>query len=54
MSTRPSLSDIFAAAMPAGVSLSLSQINHLVSIGCALLGAAYLLWKWRKEAEKEP
>ena len=54
MSTRLSPADIVAAATPAGVSLSLSQLNHLVSIGCALLGAAYLLWKWRKEAGKEP
>jgi len=54
MTSRFAPSDILAAAAPAGLSLSLSQINHLVSIGCALFGAAYLAWKWRREKNKPP
>lgn len=50
MNPRFTPSDLLAAIAPAGFSISLSQVNHLVSIGCALFGAAYLAWKWRRES----
>ena len=44
--------DILTAALPTAASLTLSQINNLVGIIGGLLGIAFLIWKWRKEAQK--
>lgn len=51
-SLRPA--DILAAVTPSASALTLAEWNHLVAIGCALLGAAYLLWRWRREARTPP
>jgi hypothetical protein len=42
--------DILTAAVPTAASLTLSQINSLVGIIGGLVGIAYLIWKWRREA----
>ncbi len=44
--------DILVAAIPTTASFTLSQINSLVGIIGGLIGVAYLIWKWRKEANK--
>ena len=44
--------DILTAAVPTAASLTLSQINNVVGILGGLIGIAYLVWKWRKEAQK--
>lgn len=51
-------SDWFAAAAPvlgAGVgSLTLADWNEAAQLFGALLGGAYLIWKWRREAKAKP
>ena len=44
--------DILTAAVPTAASFTLSQINSLVGIIGGLVGIAYLIWKWRKEANR--
>lgn len=44
--------DILVAAIPTTASFTLSQINNLVGIIGGLIGIAYLIWKWRKEANR--
>ena len=44
--------DILVAATPTAASLTLSQINSLVGIIGGLIGIAYLIWKWNKEANR--
>lgn len=51
MSTLKS-SDYIAAAVPTFASITLSDLNVIVSILGTTLGIAYLLWKWRREAKK--
>lgn len=45
--------DYLAAAAPLLGNITLGDINHLAGIFGALLGAAYLLWKWRREARRQ-
>lgn len=42
--------DVIAAAVPAISATVLGQINDLIGIIAGLLGIAYLLWRWRREA----
>lgn len=42
-------SDYLTAVMPSLFAVTLADLNHIVAIFCALLGAAYLCWKWRRE-----
>jgi hypothetical protein len=44
--------DILTAAIPTTASFTLSQINSVIGIIGGLIGIAYLIWKWRKEANK--
>ena len=44
--------DILTAAIPTTASFTLSQINSVVGIIGGLIGIAYLIWKWKKEANK--
>lgn len=44
--------DILVAAIPTTASFTLSQINSLVGIIGGLIGIAYLIWKWKKEANR--
>jgi hypothetical protein len=58
MNLRPA--DFLAASAPAGGSviatkiadLTLADWNNLAGICGAVLGGAYLVWKWRKEARR--
>lgn len=44
--------DFATAGVPAVASLTLSQVNSLIGIAGGLLGIAYLIWKWKREAKK--
>lgn len=60
MNLRPA--DFLAASVPTitsfsariVASLTLSDWKDIASIAGAVLGAAYLLWKWRREATRGP
>ena len=52
--SRLSLPDYLAAAAPVLGSLSLAELNSLAQLVGAGLGAAYLIWKWRREAKTPP
>jgi hypothetical protein len=43
--------DILVAGTPAVASITLSQVNQVAALVGTLLGIAYLLWKWRREAK---
>ena len=42
------------AATPAAAMVSLSQVNEVAALVGTLLGIAFLLWRWHREANKEP
>lgn len=44
--------DFATAGVPAAASLTLSQLNSLIGMAGGLLGIAYLIWKWKREAKK--
>ena len=41
------------AATPAAAMVSLSQVNEVAVLVGTLLGIAFLLWRWRREAQKK-
>jgi hypothetical protein len=41
------------AATPAAAMVSLSQVNEVAALFGTLLGIAFLLWRWRREAQKK-
>ena len=43
--------DYIVAGTPAVASITLSQVNQVAGLVATLLGIAYLLWKWRREAK---
>ncbi len=42
--------DIIAAAVPTVSATVVAQANQIVRMIGSLLGIAYLLWRWRREA----
>ena len=42
--------DIIAAAVPTVSATVVAQANQIVGMIGSLLGTAYLLWRWRREA----
>ena len=42
---------VLTAATPAAAMVSLSQINEVAALVGTLLGIAFLLWRWRREAK---
>lgn len=50
--TRLHIDDYIAAAVPLIANLTLDQINGIIAAVGGILGIAYLLWKWRREARK--
>ena len=41
------------AATPAAAMVSLSQVDEIAALVGTLLGIAFLLWRWRREAQRE-
>jgi hypothetical protein len=41
------------AATPAAAMVSLSQVNEVAALVGTLLGISFLLWRWRREAQKK-
>jgi len=50
MNTKPS--DVIAATAPLVGTVTLGQINEIVGIVGGLLGMAYLIWRWRRDAKQ--
>ena len=50
MNTKPS--DVIAATVPLLGTVTLGQINDLVGIAGGMLGMAYLIWRWRRDAKQ--
>lgn len=46
--------DLATAATPIVAFTSLSQVNDVAALIGTLLGIAFLLWRWQREANKEP
>jgi hypothetical protein len=46
--------DIATASTPVVAFTSLSQINDVAALIGTLLGIAFLLWRWHREAQKKP
>jgi len=42
---------VLTAATPAAAMVSLSQVNEVAALVGTLLGIAFLLWRWRREAK---
>jgi hypothetical protein len=42
--------DIIAAAVPTVSATLIAQANQIFGLIGSLLGIAYLLWRWRREA----
>lgn len=47
------LSDYIAAAAPTIAGLTLSEWNSLAGLCGSLLGIAFLIWKWRRDAKSK-
>ena len=43
--------DYIVAGTPVMASVTLGQVNQVAALVGTLLGIAYLLWKWRREAK---
>jgi hypothetical protein len=46
--------DLATASTPVVAWTSLSQVNDVAALIGTLLGIAFLLWRWHREASKEP
>ena len=46
--------DLATAATPVVAFTSLSQVNDVAALIGTLLGIAFLLWRWQREANKDP
>jgi uncharacterized membrane protein len=48
------IKDIATASTPVVAWTSLSQLNDVAALIGTLLGIAFLLWRWHREANREP
>lgn len=46
--------DLIHATVPTVATITLSQVNDILGTIGAVLGIAYLLWKWMREAREKP
>ena len=44
---------LLTAATPTIAMVSLSQVNEVAALVGSLLGIAFLLWRWWREAQKK-
>ena len=44
---------LITAATPTIAMISLSQVNEVAALVGSLLGIAFLLWRWRREAKEK-
>ncbi len=51
MSVKARIEDILTGCFPAFATITLSEIHQLAGIAGALIGAAYVIWKWRMDAK---
>ena len=42
--------DVLTAATPTIAMISLGQINEIAALIGSILGIAFLIWRWRREA----
>lgn len=45
---------LLVASTPALAMISMSQINEFLGMVGSILGIAFLLWRWRREAKSKP
>ena len=45
--------DVIAATLPTVSATVVAQANELAGLAGTLLGIAYLLWRWRREAKQD-
>jgi glycine/serine hydroxymethyltransferase len=43
-----------SATLGAIGAFTLADAAHVAGLLCAVIGAAYTLWKWRRESQKPP
>ena len=51
MSLKTRIEDVLTGCFPAFATITLSEVHQLAGIFGALVGAGYVIWKWRMDAK---